>query len=88
MEGFHQAAANMMKFLPRTRQTGELFATIIQADAPYSFEEIVFHVQIPTGLKLSAKNAPPQFKETVASGLVFECVILLLAFWRFRTRDF
>ncbi len=88
IQNVHQVSATIMRFLPRTRQTGELFATIIQADAPYSFEEITSHGRAQNGTKLPTKEAPPRMMETITSGLIFEAVILLLAFWYFRTRDF
>ncbi len=84
----HRIAEKCMTFLPRTRQTGELFRWVIKADAQHSFEEILFGGNYPNGMKPPPAPPMPAVWSTISSGLAFEAIVLVLAFWHFRTRDF
>ncbi len=88
----HHLAAQVMTVLPRTRQTGELFSHVIKADAPYSFTQIIGQSLIQNKSMKEMELLPdppvPSVRATITSGVIFELVVLLLAFWRFHTRDF
>jgi ABC-type transport system involved in multi-copper enzyme maturation permease subunit len=88
MENIHRITSTTMKFLPRTRQTGELFTQLIKADAPYSFEQILFHNQAAFLQNLTAPVPANSVWDTISSGVYFQLAILLIAFRRFQTRDF
>lgn len=78
----------MMEHLPRTRETGYLFRRVIEADAPYSFKEILWGGRLPSMLN-KQESAPKRLVlDTVSAGLLFNAALYLLAYWRFSTRDF
>jgi hypothetical protein len=84
----HQFTGTVMNYLPRTRQTGDLFRRIIEEKAPHSFEEIMLGGKLPPIFnQLRPPPEPPVWK-VIGPGLIFQAVLLLLAFWHFATRDF
>lgn len=88
MDQVHQGTHEVMQFFPKTRETGDLFRRFVKAEAPYSLAQIQFGGadQVPT---LFQDHRPVlSVGEVIGSGLVFEFVMLLLAYWRFATRDF
>ncbi len=100
MELTHRRMKTTMAFLPKTRATAELFDRHIRTAAPYTFAEIIARSQSSSdddyarnrGFFTSQRNVenelakPPLF--ILGTSLGFEAVILLLAYWRFATRDF
>jgi hypothetical protein len=92
VQQFHDLATRVMTVLPRTRQTGELFSHVIKADAPYTFTQIFGQSLAPAnsikGMNLGPEAPVRSIHETIRSGVLFQFVVLLLAFWRFRTLDF
>jgi hypothetical protein len=83
----HDIMEIAMHVLPRTRRTGEIFTHVIHADAPHSLVEIFFHSKTPDQ-KLPQPAAPPLIWETIRSGVIFQVVLLGLAYGSFRRRDF
>ena len=84
----HRLSGRLMDFLPRTRETGELFRRVVAADAPYSFQEVLQGVRMPSSVKVQLAEPQRPFWKIVGAGLIFEAVALLLAYWNFATRDF
>ncbi|MBP7949915.1 MAG: ABC transporter permease subunit [Verrucomicrobiales bacterium] len=100
MQQVDRTLTKVMWVLPKTRATGDLANRIIRADSPYTFQEILARsiskseeeFQHSRALFSVAQKAEQRLDNplwfTVGTSLAFEIAVLLLAFWRFATRDF
>lgn len=88
VQKIHSVTHEMMEYLPRTRETGYLFRRVIAADAPYSFKEILWGGRLPSLFTQSEAESKRSVMDILATGLLFNAVLYMLAYWRFATRDF
>ena len=88
MDQVHDGTGRLLQYLPKTRETADLFRRFVKAEAPHSFMEIQFGRKESASPANSVAEPEKPILEVVTSGLIFEAVLLLLAYWHFATRDF
>lgn len=83
----HDTSAMIMNFLPRTRATAELFPRLAGTQPEYTLTEVIAGYRIFRKPVLEPVNFLA-LRQILLSGVVFEMIILALAFRHFSTRDF
>ena len=86
VELVHKVTSQTLCYLPHTQETGDLFRRFTKEATPHSFQQIMQGNREPTiaPIPVHERSIP----DVITSGLVFQGVLLVIAFWRFARRDF
>ena len=86
VEMVHKVTSQTLYYLPHTQETGDLFRRFTKAETPHSFQQILQGKQEPAVAPISVYER--SIPDVITSGLVFQVILLGLAYWRFARRDF
>ncbi len=86
VEMVHKVTSQTLFYLPHTQETADLFRRFTRAATPHTFQQILEGNRQPGIAPIPVYER--SISDIITSGLVFQGILLGLAYWRFARRDF